>query len=247
MMDYASIRAFREALTAARYLGDLKQICKKFCDAVGVEFYLFGVCEAVSLTAPKIITLTNFPAEWVDSYFQDRLAASDPILKYSLSHSTPILWSELENLSGFNSVSDKAFMDMGRKAGLRHGLTVPLNPPSGQTSFFSLASADALFDENRLGNLLAGAGMFSTYLLDAYIRIDKIENPKANELTKRELECVFWACEGKTAWEMAHIVGVSERTINFHLTSVIKKLGASNRQHAVAKAVMYGLVKLRPQ
>lgn len=245
-MDYASIREFRDALTAARYLCDLKNICKNFCDAAGVEFYLFGVCEAISLTAPKIITLTNFPAEWVDNYFQCRLASSDPILKYSLSHSTPILWSELENLDGFNSASDKAFMEMGRQAGLRHGLTVPLRPPSGQTSLFSLVSADTLFDENRLGNLLASAGMFSMYLLDAYIRIDKIENPKANELTKRELECVFWACEGKTAWEMAHIVGVSERTINFHLTSVIKKLGASNRQHAVAKAVMYGLVKLRP-
>ncbi len=45
---------------------------------------------------------------------------------------------------------------------------------------------------------------------------------------------------------MAQIVGVSERTVNFHLTSVIKKLGASNRRHAVAKAVMYGLVKRRP-
>jgi LuxR family transcriptional regulator, transcriptional activator of the bioluminescence operon len=30
------------------------------------------------------------------------------------------------------------------------------------------------------------------------------------------------------------------------LTSVIKKLGASNRQHAVAKAVMYGLVRPKP-
>jgi LuxR family transcriptional activator of bioluminescence operon len=46
--------------------------------------------------------------------------------------------------------------------------------------------------------------------------------------------------------EMAQIVGVSERTVNFHPTSVIKKLGASNRRHAVAKAVMYGLVKPRP-
>ena len=71
------------------------------------------------------------------------------------------------------------------------------------------------------------------------------KNPKVADLTERELECVFWACEGKTAWEMAQIVGVAERTINFHLTSVIKKLGASNRQHAVAKAVMYGLVKPR--
>jgi LuxR family transcriptional regulator, transcriptional activator of the bioluminescence operon len=135
---------------------------------------------------------------------------------------------------------------VGRQFGLQDGLVVPLSTPTGQTAFFSLVSADEQIGEDFLGNLLPAADIFSKYLFEAYIRIDKVENPKVNELTERELECVFWACEGKTAWEMAQIVGVAERTINFHLTSVIKKLGASNRQHAVAKAVMYGLVKPRP-
>lgn len=235
-MDYARIREFRDALAAAPHLADLKNVCKAFCDATGVEYYLFGVCEAVSLASPRVITLTNFPTAWVDLYHQGR---SDPILAYCFSNTAPVLWSELEHLDGY-----QACLDLGRRYGLRRGLTVPLNPPSGQTALLSLASADD--DDHRLGNLLSTAGIFSQYLFDAYIRIDKIENPKVNQLTSRELECVFWACEGKTAWEMAHIVGVSERTVNFHLTSVIKKLGASNRQHAVAKAVMYGLVKPRP-
>jgi LuxR family transcriptional activator of bioluminescence operon len=237
-MDYAQIRAFRDALSTAPHLADLKAICKDFCNAAGLEYYFFGVCEAVSLTSPRIVTLTNFPSGWVDLYLQNR---ADPILTYCFSNTAPVLWSELQTLAGY-----QAYMDLGREHGLRDGLTVPLNPPSGQTAFLSLSSADDATGEDRLGNLLPTAGIFSQYLFDAYIRIDRIENPKVNQLTRRELECVFWACEGKTAWEMAHIVGVSERTVNFHLTSVIKKLGASNRQHAVAKAVMYGLVKPRP-
>lgn len=245
-MEYSVMREFRHALSTAPHLVDLKNICKEFCSKIGLDYYLFSVCEVVSLIAPKIITLTNFPPQWVELYFQNRSSSVDPILKYSFSHSAPILWSELISMPGFNGESDKAFMATGREFGLHSGLTVPLNPPSGQTSFFSVVSSDQEFDENRLGSLLPAAGIFSKYLFDAYVRIDKTENPKVNELTERELECVFWACEGKTAWEMAHIVGVAERTINFHLTSVIKKLGASNRQHAVAKAVMYGLVKPRP-
>jgi LuxR family transcriptional activator of bioluminescence operon len=236
-MDYAEIRGFRDALAAAPHLANLKNICKDFCDATGVEYYLFGVCEAVSLASPRIVTLTNFPPGWVDLHHQSR---ADPILSYCFSNTAPVLWSELEQLDGY-----RAWLDLGRRFGLRRGLTVPLNPPSGQTGLLSLASTDGDGGDQHLGNLLSTAGIFSQYLFDAYIRIDKIENPKVNQLTKRELECVFWACEGKTAWEMAHIVGVSERTVNFHLTSVIKKLGASNRQHAVAKAVMYGLVKPR--
>jgi LuxR family transcriptional activator of bioluminescence operon len=237
-MDYSRIRVFRDALSVAPHLADLKNICKDFCAETGLEYYLFGVCEAVSLSSPRIITLTNFPAQWVDLNFQNR---ADPLLAYSFSNTAPVLWSELEKLEGY-----QAYLALGRQFGLRRGLTAPLNPPSGQTALLNLASPDQDFDDHRLGNLLPAAGIFSQYLFDAYIRIDKIENPRVNELTRRELECVFWACEGKTAWEMAQIVGVSERTVNFHLTSVIKKLGASNRQHAVAKAVMYGLVKPRP-
>ncbi|WP_255583292.1 LuxR family transcriptional regulator [Duganella sp. sic0402] len=246
-MDYSHLRAFRDALSKAPHLTDLKSICRDFCSATSMPHYMFAVCEAVSLTSPRLITVTNFPTEWVDHYLQRRASSVDPILQYSFSNTAPILWSELEYLPAAQGGAGegKAFIERGRAHGLHRGLTVPLSPPSGQTAFFCMASSDLTLDDDRLGNLLPAAGIFSNYLFDAYIRIDKIENPKVNELTERELECVFWACEGKTAWEMAQIVGVAERTINFHLTSVIKKLGASNRQHAVAKAVMYGLVKPR--
>lgn len=244
-MDYAKLREFRQALSTAPHLFDLKAICRAFCNAVGVEYYLFGVCEVISLAAPKMIVLTNFPGEWVDWYFQTRSSNIDPILQYSFANSAPVLWSELENMHEYRA-SAGVYLDVAKSFGLHRGLTVPLNPPTGQTAFFNIVSADPHMDEDRLGNLLSPAGTFTKFLFDAYIRIDKIENPKVNKLTERELECVFWACEGKTTWEMAQIVGVAARTINFHLTSVIKKLGASNRQHAVAKAIMYGLVKPRP-
>jgi len=235
-MDYAAHLAFRSALERAPHLAGLKSTCKAFCAALGVDYFLFCVCEAVSLTSPRIVRLTNFPEAWLDTVAQ-RGVAADPLLDYCFTHTAPTLWGEPAGL--------RAFREAARTFGLQHGLTVPVNAPGGQTAFFSLASGDAGFDEHRLGNLLPAAGMFGNYLFDAYVRIDRIENPKVANLTERELECVFWACEGKTAWEMAQIVGVAERTVNFHLTSVIKKLGASSRQHAVAKAVLYGLVKPR--
>ncbi len=245
-MDYSLLQQYRQALVAAPHLAALKTICRDYCGSIGLDYYLFGVCEAVSLVAPRFVMLSNFPAAWCELYFQNRTAASDPLLRYSFSNTAPVLWRELAAMPGYDGPADRAFMATCTEFGLHSGLTVPLTPPTGQTAFFSLVSADSGLDSDRLGNLLPAASMFSNYLFDAYMRIDRIDNPKVQELTARELECVFWACEGKTAWEMAQIVGVAERTVNFHLTSVIKKLGAANRQHAVAKAVMYGLVKPRP-
>jgi LuxR family transcriptional regulator, quorum-sensing system regulator CviR len=56
-------------------------------------------------------------------------------------------------------------------------------------------------------------------------------------LSKKEIEVLSWLKEGKTSWEIATILLISERTVNFHVGNVIKKLDAKNRTHAVAIAV----------
>jgi len=61
-------------------------------------------------------------------------------------------------------------------------------------------------------------------------------------LTEREAECLTWTAMGKTSWEISVILGVSESTATFHLRNAVIKLKASNRTHAVAKALQAGLI-----
>jgi LuxR family transcriptional regulator, quorum-sensing system regulator CviR len=56
-------------------------------------------------------------------------------------------------------------------------------------------------------------------------------------LSKREIEVLSWLKEGKTSWEIARILQITERTVNFHVRNIMKKLDANNRTHAVAIAV----------
>jgi LuxR family transcriptional activator of bioluminescence operon len=65
---------------------------------------------------------------------------------------------------------------------------------------------------------------------------------KPTELTPRERECLLWAAEGKTSWETAQILGISERTVIFHLRNVTEKLNVSSRQQAIARAISQGLI-----
>lgn len=50
------------------------------------------------------------------------------------------------------------------------------------------------------------------------------------------------AAEGKTAYEIGVILGLTERTINFHISRSIVKLNACNKTNAVVKAVLMGLI-----
>lgn len=61
-------------------------------------------------------------------------------------------------------------------------------------------------------------------------------------LSPRQTECLRWASLGKTSKETALILGVSERTVNFHLYGAFGKLRVNSKHAAVAKAVKYGLL-----
>lgn len=54
-------------------------------------------------------------------------------------------------------------------------------------------------------------------------------------LTPREAECLRWAAQGKTNYEAAIILGISENTVRYHFKNILGKLGARSRAQAVAQ------------
>jgi DNA-binding CsgD family transcriptional regulator len=62
------------------------------------------------------------------------------------------------------------------------------------------------------------------------------------KLTQREKDVLYWAVEGKSAWEIGVILSITERTVKFHLSNVYKKLNVSTRAQAVAQAIRNDLI-----
>lgn len=61
-------------------------------------------------------------------------------------------------------------------------------------------------------------------------------------LSAREEECLLWAAQGKTSKETGLILGVTERTVNFHLYNAFHKLEVHNKNAAVARAITLKLL-----
>ena len=79
------------------------------------------------------------------------------------------------------------------------------------------------------------------YMYDAFKRCKK---SKVNKIafTKREIECLKWATEGKTSWEISQILTITDRTVNYHIANCIRKTNSSNRQQAIAKFCAMGIL-----
>ena len=68
---------------------------------------------------------------------------------------------------------------------------------------------------------------------------------RAGELravTGRERQILLWVREGKSNQQIAEGLGISPLTVKNHVQKILRKLGASNRAHAVAEAMSQGLL-----
>src|SRR5438270_7719039 len=64
------------------------------------------------------------------------------------------------------------------------------------------------------------------------------------ELTERQLECLAWAEQGKSARDIGQIVGISGRTVEGHLAKACDALGVRTRIQAVVRARSLGLLSV---
>jgi DNA-binding CsgD family transcriptional regulator len=65
-------------------------------------------------------------------------------------------------------------------------------------------------------------------------------------LTEREHEVLSLLAGGKSSKDIARNLGISISGANFHILNAMKKLGAINRTHAVARAIFMGLLAEDP-
>ena len=66
--------------------------------------------------------------------------------------------------------------------------------------------------------------------------------PERAALTEREREVLRRVAEGLPNKQIAAALGITPRTVKFHVSSVMTKLGAENRAHAAALAIQRGLL-----
>jgi DNA-binding NarL/FixJ family response regulator len=67
-------------------------------------------------------------------------------------------------------------------------------------------------------------------------------SPVSFTLTDREVEALTWVARGKSSTDIAVLMGVSERTVNFHVNNVIRKLGVATRVQAAIRCALLGLI-----
>ena len=130
--------------------------------------------------------------------------------------------------------------DLGKHPALvahqRHGILPASVPPAGTCT---------PFPSGELTRIVADLQLFAVHAQDAAMRIltPSLVSGDRPSLTPRELEALRWTMDGKTAWEVANVLGISERTAVLHINNAMHKLDCVNKHQAVLKALRLGLIR----
>jgi DNA-binding CsgD family transcriptional regulator len=63
-------------------------------------------------------------------------------------------------------------------------------------------------------------------------------------LSSREIQCLDLAARGRTSAEIGVRLGIAPRTVDFHFSNMISKLGVLNRHEAIARGIVDGLIRI---
>jgi len=174
----------------------------------------------------------HFPDGWTRRYIEQNYLARDPIVHRLQHDRSPFSWSE-----SYASCSEPANARVvgGEAAdfGLVDGFVIPiqtLDHPLAAVSFGGMR--DDLSDNDQ-----SALAFVSNFAVGHWLALRRPKSISNTPVTPREFDCLLWAGEGKTDWEISVILGISRATVRKHILSAREKLGASNKTHAIAIAI----------
>lgn len=217
----------------------LTEYTLKKIEAYGFEYFLFRLIPRFGniLTHSKL--LTNYPKGFIEHYEKNHYVQTNPIVIHCQLSISPIIWDQ-------TVFSETPEIWEGTQAhGLNHGWSQSVHDTKGVVSILSLARSNGPLTERefseKAANVLWLCNQLHTSMTSRYFP-RHVESAPTTRLSAREAEVLKWTAEGKTAFDIGMILSLTTRTVNFHISSAIRKMGANNKTSAVVIATKSGLL-----
>jgi LuxR family quorum-sensing system transcriptional regulator CciR len=230
----AFVRDVRELETEEALAGALGAISSD------LGFRYFALTHHVDVRrSSAAIRIHNYPDGWAEWFDEQSLGATDPVHRASNITSVGFAWSSLPEMISLTA-EDRKILELAREEGIGEGFTVPAHVPGEAHGSCSFACEPG---EVPAGEVLPLLQLVGAFAFEAARRIAR--KPLARRpvrLTDRQRECVLWTARGKSDWEIARILGISEDTVGEHLRNARERYGVGKRTVLAIHALFDGTI-----
>jgi DNA-binding CsgD family transcriptional regulator len=229
------------AVLEARNREEFRDEVVRFTQQLGFETVSAVTMIDHGLGKSELIAVDNTPTNYVEPYVDAASGKRDPVLQHCRRQTVPIIWNQSTYVT--HGVGD--LWEQQAQFGYRTGIAMALHLPEGKHFLLGVDRDQPLpSDPQELQRVVADLQLFAVHAQEAAMRllVPPSLQPERPALTPRELEALRWTMEGKTAWEVGAVLGISERTAVLHINNAMHKLGCVNKHQAVLKALRLGLI-----
>jgi DNA-binding CsgD family transcriptional regulator len=226
----------------ARNVEELRGEVLRFTKWLGFDLMNAFIAVDKPVGGADFYSIDNTPEAYRPSFEDEEISHRDPVMQHCKRHSTPIIWNQSTYLE--SGLIEK--WERQASFGYRTGVGMALHLPDGKHFMIGVDRDQALpASPTEITRIVADLQLFAVHAQDAAMRLlvptaQALDMP---QLTARELEALRWTMDGKTAWEVGAILGISERTAVLHVNNAMHKLGCTSKHQAVIKALRLGLIR----
>lgn len=244
-------------LQAAEANEDLVPPLKRIVQRLGFSSFMYGLCTAMHPRRDsQIYYFATLPHDWVLQYERENYVEIDPRVSLAASHSAPVPWDKtiaLENSPVKQHPKVLQFLADAAGYGIRSGVAWGLRNPQHHGVIIVLNSPEPTFGPaqrqqlaENIGDILTFATYFHEFFVRNFVNTGMPSRLRGATLTEREIRILEFVARGLTAEDIAMKLGLAARTVRFHVDSARTKMGALNREEAIALVAKAGLIGIVP-
>jgi LuxR family transcriptional regulator, activator of conjugal transfer of Ti plasmids len=234
---------FIDLLSSAEDTADFSELLSVTSAALDLSSFAYLALPHGPQGEPRLIS--TYPTSWTSHYLRSNYQSIDPVVKAALQTIEPFRWGA--NLSSRSfSIAEQQLFDEAAQFGIKFGFTIPIHDGRGPVAALTFASdhRNSPFESS----ITAQARVLQLMALyfHAHVRrkLNGATNVTRTALSPRENECLEWASQGKSSWEIGRILGISRHTVASYLESAKRKLGVRT---VVQAAIRLAAEKAQPQ
>lgn len=234
-----SFEEFTDVIGTVENEAGFQKVAGRFAERLGFRWFAYI---SLSTDAPSIIS--SYPKAWTDRYVECGYQQLDPVVHRARRERRAFVWNG-HALGTVKTARERRFFGEAAAFGVRAGLTVPISAGFGRTVAFTLAGDDRSMADDGGHELNEIAHTAAVYFhAHAMVRLHSRSGRQAapQVLSQRECQCLTWIAQGKTAADIAVLIGISRRTVAFHLENARIKLACSSIAQCIAEAMRRGLL-----
>lgn len=215
---------------------DLNSLLGAAAGELGFRFHALVHHGRIARAPAARLTLVDYPGSWQERFDADALYRIDPVQCACRTQLVGFSWNELGALVRLTP-RQRQILEDSRRHGIGEGFTVPIHLPGERAASCSFATRDGVALPGR--NLMA-AQLVGQFGFEVSRRIGRpCERPR-KPLSPRQRECVVLMAQGKSDWEIARILELSEETVTKYLNAARSRFDVARRTQLAIMALHDG-------